>query len=238
MIQTPFPIAILAGGLATRLHPLTERVPKALLDVQGEPFIAHQLRLLQSAGLQTVVVCAGYLGEMIRDCVGDGLRFGLKVLYSFDGPRLLGTAGALRKARPLLGECFQVLYGDSYLLCDYLAIQDAFTKSGRLGMMTVYQNEGQYDSSNVEYSDGEIIAYDKKCRTPRMQYIDYGLGVFRATVLDAIPDGQPRDLADVYCQLLSLGELAAYEVADRFYEIGSSAGLEEMRQFLPMSQKK
>ena len=192
----------------------------------------NQLRLLKSAGLKTVVVCAGYLGEMIRDAIGDGSRFGLEVLYSFDGPRLLGTAGALGKARPLLGERFQVLYGDSYLPCDYLAIQDAFARSGRQGMMTVYQNEGQYDSSNVEFADGEILVYDKKRRTGRMRYIDYGLGVFQAAVLDMIPDGQPFDLADVYSELLTRGELAAYEVADRFYEIGSSAGLEEM-QALP-----
>ena len=232
MTVAPFPIAILAGGLATRLHPLTERVPKALLDIRGEPFIAHQLRLLQSAGLKTVVVCGGYLGEMIRDYVGDGSRFGLEVLYCFDGPRLLGTAGALRKARPLLGDSFQVLYGDSYLLCDFLAVQDAFTKSGRQGLMTVYRNEGLYDTSNVEYSGGKIVAYDKKRRSPLMRHIDYGLGVFRAAVFDAIPDGQPYDLAEVYARLLAAGELAAYDVAQRFYEIGSTAGLEEMRQFL------
>src|SRR5262249_29873597 len=144
----------------------------------------------------------------------------------------LGTAGALRKARPLLGQCFQVLYGDSYLPCDYLEIQRAFADSGRSGMMTVYHNRGQYDRSNVEYADGKIIAYDKKLPTERMHHIDYGLGVFCAAAFDALPDDRPCDLADVYRDLLAHQDLAAYEVAERFYEIGSFAGLQEM-QALP-----
>ena len=225
-------MAILAGGLATRLRPLTETIPKSLVDVDGEPFIDHQLRLLKSAGLRHVVICAGYLGEMIQKYVGDGTLFGLEVQYSFDGRQLLGTAGSLRKARPLLGECFQVIYGDSYLACDYLAVQAAFVRAGRKALMTIYRNEGQYDSSNVECVAGEIVAYDKKHRTPRMNYIDYGLGVFYASALDGVPEDQPSSLADLYADLLSQGQLAAYEVASRFYEIGSVAGLEETRQFL------
>jgi NDP-sugar pyrophosphorylase family protein len=226
------PIAILAGGLATRLRPLTETIPKSLIDINGEPFIHHQLRLLKSAGLRRVVVCAGYLGEMIREQVGDGSRFGIEVVYSFDGPKLLGTAGALRNARQYLGDAFQVVYGDSFLKCDYLAVQEAFVRSGKMGLMTVYHNEGHYDTSNIEFVGGEILAYDKKNRTDRMRYIDYGLGMLQTTVLDGIADGEPCDLATLYGNLLAQGQLAAFEVADRFYEIGSIAGIEETRRLL------
>ena len=232
MTQAVAPVAILAGGLATRLRPLTETIPKSLIDIGGEPFIAHQLRLLKASGLTRVVICAGYLGEMIREYVGDGARFDLEVQYSFDGPQLLGTAGALRNARHLLGDCFQVVYGDSYLVCDYLAIQATLSQSGRKALMTIYRNEGRYDASNVEYAAGEILAYDKEHRTPRMSYIDYGLGVFVASALDAVPENKPSSLADLYAALLAQGQLAAYEVGSRFYEIGSIAGLEEIRRFL------
>jgi NDP-sugar pyrophosphorylase family protein len=238
MTQPVVPMAILAGGLATRLRPLTETIPKSLVDVNGEPFVAHQLRLLKSAGLTRVVICAGYLGEMIQQYVGDGAHFGVEVQYSFDGPHLLGTAGSLRKARRLLGDCFQVMYGDSYLACDYLAVQAAFVRAGRKALMTVYRNEGQYDSSNVEYVAGEIAAYDKKHRTQRMNHIDYGLGVFYASALDGVPEDQTSSLADLYADLLSQGQLAAYEVASRFYEIGSIAGLEETRKFLSIRGNK
>ena len=232
MTQIECPVAILAGGLATRLRPLTETVPKSLIEINGEPFIAHQLRLLRSSGLRQVVLCIGYLGEMVQDYVGDGARFGLHVEYSFDGPKLLGTAGALRRARHLLGSRFLVVYGDSYLPCDYRAVEAAAVRSGRKALMTVYRNEGQFDSSNVEYADGRIVAYDKRNRTERMQYIDYGLGWLLTSVLDALPEGQSCDLADLYAELLSQDQLAAYEVATRFYEIGSVSGIEEIGRFL------
>jgi len=227
-----YPVAILAGGLATRMQPMTANVPKALLDVNGEPFIAHQLRLLKDNGIERVVVCAGYLGEMMRDYVGDGLRFGLDVDFSFDGPRPLGTGGALRAALPLLGSAFFVLYGDAYLPCDYRAVADAFAQSGALGLMTVFRNGDRWDASNVEYIAGRIIAYDKNHRTPRMQHLDYGLGVLNARALDDIPLGAPLDLATLYQSLLARGELAAWEAGHRFYEIGSPEGLADTRRYL------
>ena len=226
------PVAILSGGLATRLRPLTETIPKALLELNGEPFIAHQLRLLSSRGIECVVLCVGHRGEMIRDFVGDGGRFGLHVDVVFDGPILLGTAGAIRHAVPLLGENFFVLYGDSYLPCDYSAVCSAFLRSGKRGLMTVFRNEGQFDASNVELRDGQILRYDKKKPTPQMHHIDYGLGAFRADVFTALPEGVPRDLATVYQNLLSGGELAAFEVPERFYEIGSLQGIEETVAYL------
>jgi NDP-sugar pyrophosphorylase family protein len=230
------PVAILAGGLATRLRPLTETIPKSLVEIDGEPFICHQLRLLRANGVESVVLCTGYLGEMIRQAVGDGAAFGLRVEYSFDGPVLLGTAGALKQAIPLLGGSFFVLYGDSYLPCDWQAVGCAFLESRRSGLMTVCLNNNQWDASNVEFVDGRIVAYNKKLRTPRMRHIDYGLGVFRSDAFDRIPPGEPADLAGLYQQLLGEGELAAYEVPGRFYEIGSFDGIQELAQYLRTHQ--
>jgi NDP-sugar pyrophosphorylase family protein len=223
------PVAILAGGLATRLRPLTENVPKSLVSVHGEPFIAHQLRLLQRNGIQRVVLCVGHLGKMIEEVIGNGNVFGLKVEYSYDGDDLIGTAGAIRGALPLLGPSFFALYGDSYLPCDYRAIENAFAQCDKLGLMTVFRNSGQWDASNVEFEDGRVLAYSKKNRTARMQYIDYGVGVFRA---EAFSRTRVADLADLYEELLAASQLAALEVHQRFYEIGSPAGLREASQFL------
>jgi NDP-sugar pyrophosphorylase family protein len=232
MSREMFPVAILAGGLATRLRPLTETVPKALIDVNGEPFIAHQLRLLRANGVTRVVVCAGYLGEKIQAAVGDSARWGVRADFSFEGERLLGTAGALKRALPVLGDAFFVLYGDSYLPCNYRAVQDAFEASGKLALMTVFRNDGQWDRSNVEFADGRILVYDKRAQTPAMHHIDYGLGLFRASAFADVPEREPSDLAALYADLLGRGALAGYEVTQRFYEIGSLEGLEETRRYL------
>jgi MurNAc alpha-1-phosphate uridylyltransferase len=227
-----YPVAILAGGLATRLWPLTASTPKALIDVNGEPFIGYQLRLLRSQGIERVVVCAGHLGDMTRRWVGDGDRFGLRIEFSFDGDGLLGTGGAIKRALPRLGPSFFVLYGDTYLPCDYRRVQQAFLDSGRLALMTVFRNDDRWDRSNVEMRDGRLVAYDKTHRNPRMHHLDYGLGVFRARAFDDVPAETPYDLATLYQALLARGELAAWEADQRFYEIGSAEGLEETRRYL------
>jgi NDP-sugar pyrophosphorylase family protein len=232
MTEGALPVAILAGGLATRLRPLTETLPKALIDINGEPFIAHQLRLLRSRGIERVVVCAGHLGDMIQAFVGDGGRYDLQVNYSFDGARLLGTAGAIRRALPLLGERFFVLYGDSYLPCDYQSVQQAFLAAGRLGLMTAYRNEGRWDRSNIEFGEGRLVAYDKERPTERMRHIDYGLSAFRREAFADAPADQPSDLAWLCRRLLAQDQLSGVEVFERFYEIGSPAGLDELRRHL------
>jgi NDP-sugar pyrophosphorylase family protein len=220
-------LALLAGGLATRLHPLTQQVPKAMLEVAGEPFIAHQLRLLRREGIAHVVLCVGFLFEQIADFVGDGRRFGLSVDYRVDGPKLLGTGGALRNALSVLGEEFLVMYGDSWLDTGYAPIVEAFRASGKPALMTVFRNEGQWDTSNVWFEDGRIRRYDKRERLPEMRYIDWGLGVMKAKVLAKWPADTAFDVADVYRDLSSSGDLAGYEVTTRFYEIGSPDGLRE-----------
>jgi NDP-sugar pyrophosphorylase family protein len=230
------PVAILAGGLATRLRPMTEQIPKSLLEVAGRPFAEHQLELLQRHGVTDVIWCVGYLGEQIRDTLGNGARWGMRLQYTFDGDRLLGTGGALRRALPLLGEAFFVLYGDSYLECDYGAIGQAFVNSGQQGLMTVVRNDNAWDRSNVEFADGQIVRYDKRTQTPQMHHIDYGLGALRATAFEAYPTDQLLDLATVYQDLLAARQLAGYEVSGRFYEIGSLSGLAETQQYLQQKQ--
>jgi NDP-sugar pyrophosphorylase family protein len=226
------PVVILAGGLATRLRPLTEDLPKALVDVNGEPFVAHQLRLLRDQGVTRVIVCAGYRGELIKEFVGNGAAFDLEVRFVFDGPQLLGTAGAVKNAWPLVGTAGFVLYGDSYLPCDYHAVQEAFERSNRLGLMTVFHNQNQWDRSNVEFADGRIIAYNKSTPTPPMHHIDYGLAVFQTAAFAGVPADRPSDLATLYQELLAQRELTGWEVPERFYEIGSWSGLEETRRYL------
>jgi NDP-sugar pyrophosphorylase family protein len=220
-------VAVLAGGLATRLRPRTETVPKAMLEVAGEPFIAHQLRLLQREGVRRVVLCIGYLREQIEEFVGDGDRFGLSVTYRADGPRLLGTGGALRAALDDLGPEFLVLYGDSWLDVPYMPIVEAFRAAQRPALMTVFCNEGSWDRSNVWFEDGRIKVYDKRLQLPQMRYIDWGLGMIRSDALAARPTGEPFDLGDFYSELAREGRLAGYEVKTRFYEIGSEDGLRE-----------
>lgn len=227
-----WPAAILAGGLATRLRPITERIPKALVEVAGQPFLAHQLRLLHSAGVRKVVLCVGYRGEMIEQEFGDGAPFGIELKYSFDGPDLLGTGGAIKKALPLLGERFLVLYGDSYLPIDYTAPARAFAQSGKLGLMTVFRNENRWEPSNVWFEADKIRQYDKRNLRPEMKHIDYGLGLLRPAALAHRPDATPFDLADLYQDLVREKQLAGYEVEHRFYEIGSPQGLAELDSML------
>ncbi len=233
---TALPVAILAGGLATRLGPVTQKIPKLLVEVAGEPFFSHQLRLLQQAGLTRIVLCVGHLGEQIVARYGDGADWGVQLDYSFDGPRLLGTGGALIRALPKLGEAFFVLYGDSYLPTDYAAVGDSFNKSGRLGLMTVYENRGRYETSNVWFEAGEIRRYDKQHPVPQMHHVDYGLGVFRAAAFDGFARDAVVDLAHVQQALVARQQLAGCEIKQRFYEIGSPAGLNELDALLRSGQ--
>ena len=228
------PVAILAGGLATRLRPITEKIPKSLVPVAGRPFLAHQLELLHARGIRRVVLCIGFLGEMIQREFGAE-AYGIKLDYSFDGEKLLGTGGAIKRALPKLGPEFFILYGDSYLPIEYAPVAESFHRSGKLGLMTVYRNEGKYDTSNVVFRDGEIVVYDKKAKLPEMRHIDYGLSLFQAPVFDAYAADQVFDLAAVMGRLVREKQLAGYEVPERFYEMGSPAGLAELEKLLKPS---
>jgi NDP-sugar pyrophosphorylase family protein len=228
------PVAVLAGGLATRLGPITRTVPKCLVEVAGRPFIDHQLDLLQRHGIHRIVLCLGHLGDQVAAYLGDGSRRGLEVRYSFDGDKLLGTGGCLRRALPLLGEACWILYGDSYLDVDYRALFDAFQQRAVLGLMTVLRNSNQWDRSNVVFQHGQLICYDKRRTRPEMEHIDYGLSLFRRAAIERLPTDTVCDLADLMHDLVQRGEMIGYEVAKRFYEIGSPAGLEETARHLQL----
>lgn len=228
----PFPVAILAGGRATRLHPLTLSRPKSLIEVAGRPFILHQLELLRQQGVTHAILCLGHLGEQIEACLGAQPVTGLSLEYSHDGALALGTGGALRKALPLLGEHFVVLNGDSYLPCPLMRILGAYAAAGRPALMTVLHNADRFAPSNVRFERGVLLDYDKRRRHPAMRHIDFGLSVFARGVFTGYAPGEPFDLAELCHELAARGELAAYEVKERFYEIGSHQGLRETEAFL------
>jgi NDP-sugar pyrophosphorylase family protein len=226
------PVALLAGGLATRLRPITQTIPKALIAVAGRPFVDHQLDLLYRNGIRRVVLCLGHLGEQIERHLGDGAARGMELRYSFDGPTLLGTGGALRHALPLLGEAFWVLYGDSYLDIDYRAVFDTFAASGKLGLMTALRNDDRWDRSNLVFRDGRPVCYSKRSVAPEMHHIDYGISLLRSEAIGRLPADRPADLADLFSELVAEGQMAGFEVTHRFYEIGSPRGLEETQSYL------
>jgi len=223
-------VCVLAGGLGSRLGDLTALRPKPLLEVAGKPFLSHQLALLRTHGFSDAVLCVGYLGELIEEEIGDVCE-GMTVRYSYDGPELVGTLGAVRRAAPLLGEQFLVLYGDTYLLLDYRRVVDEWTASGDPALMTVLHNRGQWDHSNATYAEGKVIAYDKFAPSPDMEWIDYGLGGLSASLLDEVPDDE-HDLAVLYHVLAIHGLLHGYPTEQRFFEIGTPAALAETEAFL------
>ncbi len=226
------PVAILAGGLGTRLGAVAATMPKILVDIDGRPFAEYQLDWLRAHGVRHVVYCLGHMGDQVVAALGDGSRWGMRFEFVMDGPVLLGTGGALRRAMPGRADAFFVLYGDSLLTCDLADVARVYHARGRACLMTVVANDNQWDRSNVLFRDGEILAYDKTDGTRGMAHIDYGLGVISSAVLLSYPAEARFDLAQVYQDQLRQGELAAYEVATRFYEIGSPAGLEDTRAFV------
>jgi NDP-sugar pyrophosphorylase family protein len=231
---------ILAGGLGTRLYPATKTVPKSLIEVAGRPFAHWQLEWLASQGVGRVVYSIGHLGEMIRAEIGDGSRWGLDVAYVDEGETLLGTGGAVRLAveRGALAPDFFVLYGDSYLSIDLSEVDAAFAASGRDALMTVYRNQGRWETSNAVFEGGMVTRYEKGLDPPppEMQFVDYGLSALhRAVVVDAIAPGVASDLADVFGALSRTGRLAGFEATHRFYEVGTPSGLADLERHLQAS---
>ncbi len=229
---------ILAGGLGMRMRPMTEAIPKALIPVLGTPFADWQLALLAEQGIERVVYCVGYRGDLLRDHLGDGSRFGLAITWSQEGARLLGTAGAIRLAldRGALDEAFFVLYGDSYLPISFADAEDVWRQSGAPALMTVVRNDGRWDRSNCIYQEGRIVLYDKSWladRRAEMRWIDYGLSVLtRPAIIDRVLPGTVADLANLQRDLSVSGLLAGLEVQQRFYEAGSPTGISELETHL------
>lgn len=227
-------VVIIAGGLGTRLKAVAPDLPKALVPVAGRPFIEHQLGLLKKNGLLDVLLCVGHFADKIERHVGDGSRFGLRVKYSYEDPaQLLGTGGALINALPLLQDSFFTLYGDSYLPTDYNAIVRAFESGGRKALMSVYRNEGKWDKSNVRVQGDRVVFYSKAAQPGEADCIDYGLSAYRKSVIQAYREVTlPLDLARLQEDLVLRGEMGAFVVPDRFYEIGKPEGLSELEAVL------
>lgn len=220
-------VVILAGGLATRMHPVTEQLPKSLLRIGEDYFINHQLHYLSQQGISKVVLCLGHLGEQIQSVVGDGRNYKLQVQYSWDGPSLLGTGGAIKRALPLLDENFFILYGDSFLPIDFAAVEQHFYANNKPALMTVFKNRDRWDKSNVLFNGRLVVEYNKKQPRVEMEYIDYGLSIMSASALCNYPVEGFFDLADLFSELAKKERLLGYEVFERFYEIGSMEGLAE-----------
>jgi N-acetyl-alpha-D-muramate 1-phosphate uridylyltransferase len=223
-------VCILAGGLGSRLGQRVREIPKPLLEVAGQPFLLHQLRLLATHGAREVVLCVGYLGELIEQRIGEE-QFGIRISYSYDGPVPIGTLGAVRQARPLLGDRFLVLYGDTYLRLDYGAASEAWARSRLPALMTVLRNQGRWDISNVVFDGHLVTTYDKGNPRPDMEWIDYGLGGFTTDAFDAVPE-PGDDLAALYHGLAERRLLFGFAATERFYEIGTPEALVETSSFL------
>jgi MurNAc alpha-1-phosphate uridylyltransferase len=227
-----FPLAILAGGYATRLGSLTADMPKCLVRVNGRPFVDWQLDLLIKNGYSDFLFCVSHKAEAVQEYLGDGSNRGISIQYSHDGQTQLGTGGAIQKALPKLGNMFGVLYGDSYLPTNYLAVEQEFLSSKSCALMTVYKNQNRFDSSNVKFFNGKLVTYKKGTNTEDMHHIDYGITFFKGSVFDSWADQSSFDLSEVCSQLAMRGQLDGYEVFERFYEIGSVQGIEELSQYL------
>jgi NDP-sugar pyrophosphorylase family protein len=225
-------IAILAGGLATRLRPLTEGTPKSMVMIQGRPFLEYQLDFLRKNRVAGVVLCIGYLGEQIENYFGDGRKFGMNITYSYESQQLLGTAGALKKAEKLLEDPFFTMYGDSYLSLNFADALSYFRSQNKLALMSVYKNYDRYERSNTVIKGDLVKKFSKKEKTKDMVYIEYGANIFRKEVLGLIPEGRPYSLEELFPELIRREELLAYEVRERFYQIGSSQGLEEFKRYV------
>ncbi len=231
------PIAILAGGYATRLGNLTSSIPKSLIEINGRAFIDWQMDQLIAAGYTEFVLCVSHKSELIQRHLGDGSNLGVKVYYSLDGREQLGTGGAIQKALRLLGSNFAVIYGDSYLPINFTKVEEKFLSSNLQGLITVYENRDKFDTSNVEFRQGRVIRYSKKEKSPVMHHIDYGLSYFSKYAFTEFNKVDKFDLSAVYAKLLDIGEMGGFEVFESFYEVGSIQGINNFSEHLRKNKR-
>lgn len=226
------PIIILAGGLATRLKPITETIPKSMVEILGRPFIDWQLELLSDSGFEQVIISVSYRGEQIENYVGTGQKYGLNIKYVYDGDSQLGTGGAISKASKFVAGDFAVMYGDSYLPIDFKAVEEVFSASNQLALMTIFKNDNSLDASNVEFIDGRLVRYSKQHLNEQMHHIDYGLEYFRKSVFADSSDQTPWDLAEILEKLVINRQVVGYPVSERFFEVGSFQGIRDLESYL------
>lgn len=226
---------VLAGGLGTRMSRFTSDIPKALIPVNGVPFLEFQLRQLENSGINKVTLCIGYKGEMIEDFVANRVNLNIEIQCIYDGDQLLGTGGALRTVLELgeLDEVFMLTYGDSYLTCDYREIHSSFTPDKFDALMVVQSNILGYEKSNVAVKGDQVSHYSKTTQSENMNWIDYGLSILKSSVIaELVPFSASYDLGMLFEKLSISGRLQACETQERYYEIGSETGLNDLEKFL------
>jgi MurNAc alpha-1-phosphate uridylyltransferase len=228
-------VAVLAGGFGTRLKPLTDAIPKSMIQIHGRPFVHWQMQMMSEQGINDVVFCLGNKSAMISDFIGDGSQYAIRVRYSFDGEQQLGTGGALKKSLPLLGDRFMVVYGDSYPPVRLQSVEDAFHQAKKPALMTVFLNEGRFDSSNADFSEGMVKKYVKGENAKDLRYVDYGIGCYESTIFASLESQAPLDLGQICSKLAAKGDLAGYEIEERFYEIGSFEGIKDFTEYIEKS---
>jgi len=224
-----YPIIILAGGIGNRLYPTTKTIPKSMIEINGEPFIQHQLNLLETNGFQNVIICVGHLGSTI-DEYAKHHKFNMNLTIADEGEKLLGTGGAIKRIIPILPDNFFVMYGDSYLNADYKFVQQKFIDEKKLAMMCIYKNNGKHDKSNVLLENGRIVSYDKNKPDAMAQHIDYGMSIFSKKSFEGF-EGK-FDLYRVHQKMLQMNELATCVMPNRFYEIGTQKGILDYESYL------
>ncbi len=228
-------VVVLMGGLGTRLKEYTKNCPKSMVEVEGKPFFDYQLNLMVKQGFKKFLFLVGFGGEQIEDYYGDGAELKISITYCYDGERLLGTGGAIRRAYHLLEEEFMVIYGDSFMDIDYEETIYRFAlgkEEGKESLMTVLRNKNLFDKSNVLIKEGTLLLYDKHNPIPEMEYIDYGICLYLKKLWRDYEDGEAFDISKIQKEQSILGKMAVHIVTKRFYEIGSQKSLEEFSEYV------
>jgi len=218
-------MVILCGGLATRLGIIAKEIPKSMIDINGKPFLQHQIELLKKHDFDEIILCIGHLGEQIKNYFGDGTKFGINIKYSKDNQ--LGVIGAIKNAEPLLRDNFFMMYGDSYLPhLDFNNMYQKYQNQDKLALMSIWKNNNKTDKSNIKIKNGLVTNVGE----PNSDYVDYGAIVLNKKILELIPPNKPFSTKEFWKKLTSKKQLGIYEVKKRLYHIGNIDGLKELRK--------
>lgn len=223
---------ILAGGLGTRLRPITNSIPKVMVLVNGKPFLQHQMEYLKRFGLNNFLIFAAYLGEKIQDYFGDGTRYGLNIEYSFE-KEPMGTAGALKNAERKLEDTFLLLNGDTLMPIDYESLIRYFSSRKATGLMVAYSNLDRSFRNNATIDSTNTVTNYSKKDLSGMTHVDAGVYMFRREVTNLIPANRGCSLEqEIFPLLIARRELIAYPSDQRFYDMGSFEGLDVLKEVL------
>ena len=223
-------VVIIAGGLGTRLYPITKRVPKSMVKVGPKPFFEHQIELCRKNGIRNIVFCGGYLWEEVWKYFGRGRGFGVEIDYSIE-EEILDTGGALKNAYPWLDREFFVLYGDSYLVFDWQEAYGFFTRSQAKGLMTVWEATNGFKPQVSIDERGFVKEFTKENFKPEMKYIEYGLNILKKNIIFEVP-GEKFPIGDYFNLLIEKRSLVSFKVKNKFFEAGSFEGINELKRLI------